>query len=252
MSKSPFPISAFSDHFPSWEYPNHRGIGCNAVNPADTTNFLSFLQELRKHPVGSKLTLSAATAISPFIGPDGNSFSDVSAFSQVLDYVAIMNYDIWGSWSPNVGPNAPLNDSCVPEYQGGSAVSAVRAWNQAGIPLNQLVLGVPAYGHAYRVSPSNAFEDPTHERLALYPTVDTKNQPAGDSWDDPTGEVDVCGNTTTAGGTWNFWGLIQAGYLTPNGSVAQGISSRFDECSQTVSGLEDSFSRLDIVLIGCG
>lgn len=51
--------------------------------------------------------------------------------------LGIMNYDIWGSWSSTVGPNAPLNDSCAPT-QDGSAVSAVKAWTSAGFPADQV------------------------------------------------------------------------------------------------------------------
>jgi chitinase len=227
--------------FFSWEYPGIQGIGCNDVNPDDTTNFLSFLQEMRQHPLGQNLILSAATADVPFIGPDGEPSADVSQFSKVLDYIGIMNYDIWGPWTPTVGPNAPLNDSCaIPSDQLGSAVSGVKTWNDAGIPLNQIVLSVPAYGHSFRVYTANAFEDAAHTTLALYPPFDAANQPAGDKWDDTAG-VDVCGNTTGVGGLWDFWGMIQAGYLNADGTVASGMAYRFDQCSQTVSHIAEQF-----------
>jgi chitinase len=48
-----------------------------------------------------------------------------------------MNYDIWGSWSTGIGPNAPLDDSCAPT-QAGSAKSAVAAWTGAKFPANQV------------------------------------------------------------------------------------------------------------------
>src|SRR6266850_274670 len=86
-----------------------------------------------------------------------------------------MNYDIWGSWSPTVGPNAPLDDSCAPSQQ-GSAKSAVKAWT----------------------------------------------------------DVDVCGNPNVVGGVFNFWGLVEGGFLTENGIAASGIDYKFDNCSQTV------------------
>ncbi|KAG1744097.1 uncharacterized protein EDB91DRAFT_210501 [Suillus paluster] len=60
-----------------------------------------------------------------------------------------MNYDIWGSWFPTVGPNALLNDTCASSAnQQGSAVSAVKAWTDAGMPANEIVLGVASYGHS--------------------------------------------------------------------------------------------------------
>jgi len=216
-----------------WEYPNNQGIGCNTINKHDTANFLSFIQELRKDPLGSTLILSAATAISPFIGPDGNPLSDVSAFSKVLDYVEVMNYDIWGPWSPTVGPNSPLNDTCASSAnQGGSAVSAVKAWNEAGMPLNQIVLGVAAYGHSFTVLKASAFKNGSKTSLAPYPPFDASDPPTGDSWDDPAG-VDECGNLQQPGGDVDFWGLVQEGYLTSTGGVEKGIAYAYDTCSQT-------------------
>ncbi|OAX39729.1 glycoside hydrolase family 18 protein [Rhizopogon vinicolor AM-OR11-026] len=215
-----------------WEYPNHQGIGCNTISPNDTANFLSLLQELRQDPTGASITLSAAVSISPFADSNGNPSTDVSGFAGVLDYIAIMNYDIWGSWSTAVGPNAPLADSCAAAAdQQGSAVSAVNTWSSAGMPVDQIVLGVAAYGHSFSVSPSDAFV-PGTKALAAYPAFNSSNQPLGDAWDD-TGSVDACGVYEGPGGTFTLWGLVDGGFLTPEGTTAPGIYSRYDLCSET-------------------
>lgn len=73
-------------HFYSWEYPNKQGIGCNIISPDDSANFLSFLQELRKDPVGSNLTISAAVGLTPFMGLTA-PMTDVSPFAEVLDHI---------------------------------------------------------------------------------------------------------------------------------------------------------------------
>ena len=193
------------------------------------------MQELRKTPLGHKLILSASTSVLPFLGPDGNPLSDVSGFAKVLDYIEIMNYDVWGPWSATVGPNAPLNDTCAATpNQAGSAVSAVQKWHAAGIPLSQIVLGVATYGHTYKVNKTDAFEPKSKTLLAPYPRFNSSAHPAGDSWDDAAG-TDVCGNTVFAGGVVDFWGLIQLGYLNMDGTLMKGIFSRYDNCSQTVS-----------------
>lgn len=224
-----------SFYFSSWEYPTQAGVGCNTKNINDTANFLSFLQELRQDPLGCKLILSASTPILPFSGPDGNPLSDVSGFAKVLDYIEIMNYDVWGPWSSTVGPNAPLNDTCAAtQNQEGSAVSAVQKWHAAGIPLGQIVLGVATYGHSFMVNKTSAFESGSTNVIAPYPTFNSSAHPAGDSWDGGAG-VDVCGNAVLPGGILDFWGLIQLGYLNPNGTLKQGIFFRYDNCSQTVS-----------------
>jgi chitinase len=205
------------------------------MNKDDTANFLSFLQELRQDPLGSNLILSAATDIVPFTGSDGNPLSDVSGFAKVLDYMEIMSYDIWGPWSPTVGPNAPLNDTCAAtQNQAGSAVSAVQEWHAAGIPLGQIVLGFASYGYSFLVNKTDAFEPGSTNLLAPYPKFNASAHPKGDSWDSDDTGVDMCGNAVFPGGTIEFWGLIQLGYLNPNGTLKQGIFFRYDNCSQTV------------------
>ncbi|KZT29101.1 glycoside hydrolase family 18 protein [Neolentinus lepideus HHB14362 ss-1] len=213
-----------------WEYPANQGIGCNTISRNDTSNFLAFLQLLRKDPIGKNLTLSAATGIGPFYNAKGEQSRNIKGFAEVLDYIEVMNYDIWGSWSESVGPNSPLNDTCAPpEDQQGSAVSAVQAWTAAGMPRNQIVLGVAAYGHSFRVAKSDAIVD---GKMAAYPPFNASDPPTGDAWDDAAG-TDECGNYNGPGGLIDFWGLMKFGYLTSKGDAAEGISYRYDGCTQT-------------------
>ncbi|KAF9653749.1 glycoside hydrolase family 18 protein [Thelephora ganbajun] len=206
-----------------WEYPNKPGIGCNEVSGSDSENFLGFLQELRAQPAAKNLYLTAAVSTSPFAGPDGQPMTDVSKFAEVLDHIAVMNYDINGQWTTDtgVGPNAPLDDSCS-TVQTGSATKAIKAWVTAGFPADKIVLGVPAYGHSYTVSPSNAVDGSGN--LAAYPPF-TKNP--------PTSSVDQCGNPEAKSDIMNFATLIGEGFLKDDGTPANGIKSRFDQCSQT-------------------
>ncbi|KJA18752.1 glycoside hydrolase family 18 protein [Hypholoma sublateritium FD-334 SS-4] len=214
-----------------WEYPNHQGIGCNTIAPDDSANFLLFLQQLRQDPVAANITLTAAVGQTPFAGPDGTPTADVSAFATVLNHIAVMNYDVWGSWSPTVGPNAPLDDSCSP-VQAGSATSALKAWTGAGFPAAQIVLGVPAYGHSFFVDNSVAFNGTNN--LALYPPFVASKQPLGDSDVPGAGNsTDQCGNSVGPGGTFDFYSLITAGFLNSTGQAAPGIDYVFDTCSQT-------------------
>lgn len=77
-----------------WEYPNQTGAG-NEHSPDDTGNFLKFLKQLRKKlPPSARIT--AATQMWPFAGKDGQPLGDVSQFARVLDWVLLMNYDVWG------------------------------------------------------------------------------------------------------------------------------------------------------------
>lgn len=208
-----------------------QGSGCNAISPNDTTNFLSFLQELRNTSTGANLTLSAPVSITPFVNASGSPATDVSAFADVLDFIVIMNYDIWGSWSASVGPNAPLNDTCAPEAdQQGSAVSAVAAWTAAGMPASQIVLGVASYGHSFSVNSTDAFANGSSTELAAYPAFDATVFPDGDAWAEPG---IVCGALEKPPGTQDFWNLVDSGMLLSNGSAAPSTPYRFDDCSKT-------------------
>jgi chitinase len=137
---------------------------------------------------------------------------------------------VWGSWSATVGPNAPLNDTCATTHD-GSAVSAVAAWTAAGFPADQITLGVAAYGHSFHVTKVAALS--SSGQLNPLPPFDASQQPHGDSQDSSAG-VDQCGNPVPTSGIFNFWGLVNGGFLDSNGRAASGVDYTFDNCSQTV------------------
>lgn len=206
-----------------WEYPALGGIGCNENSSSDASNFLAFLQELRQQPEGQKLYISAAAAPTPFVGPDGKPMTNVSDFAAVLDHLTIMNYDVNGQWSTTdgVSPNAPLDDSCS-KVQTGSATKAFKAWTNASFPASQILLGVPAYGHSYNVSSTSATD--SSGNLVDHPPF-TQAPPAG--------SVDLCGNPELVVDTLTFAGMIAQGLLNDDGTPANGMKYRFDNCSQT-------------------
>ena len=216
---------ALTLYISSWEYPGKDPGNGNVFHPNDTANFLEFLKVLR-NKTDETFILTAATSTSPWVGADGNPSTNLSAFASVLDYIAIMNYDTNGQgFSKTVGPNAPLYSGC-----GGSgnltssAEGAVHAWNKAGFPLEQIVLGVPAYGHGFRVSRNAAFLP--NGQLAMNTTFsyDATNRVVGDSWDSPN----------SPGGTFSFLGLVnETGWLQEDGTAASGMAYTFDACSQT-------------------
>lgn len=78
-----------------WEYPGQAGQSGNLATPSDSTNFLAFLKQLKAIlPPTAKIT--AATQSEPFMGVDGTPMTDVSEFATVLDWILLMNYDVWG------------------------------------------------------------------------------------------------------------------------------------------------------------
>ncbi|KAL5487819.1 hypothetical protein ACEPAI_5927 [Sanghuangporus weigelae] len=156
-----------------WEYPGQQGEGNNGVTPQDSSNFLAMLKLLRSGlPSGARIT--AAVQDVPFAGSDGNPMNDVSGFAAVLDWVNVMNYDVFGS-SNNPGPNAPLDNGChdssQPQYNARAAISA---WTNAKFPANRLMLGVPFYGY---LNPSDATHL-QHKKRSLVRRQDSGNASA--------------------------------------------------------------------------
>ncbi|KAK7018854.1 glycoside hydrolase family 18 protein [Favolaschia claudopus] len=227
-----------------WEYPGMQGIGCNTISDSDTQNLLLMLQELRASPIAANITLTAATAVTPF--PSTNT-SLVPQIATVLDWIAPMVYDLswnWTAGSPRIQralPSSPLDDSCYASTPGvtgdgltgrGSARSAVEAWVAAGFPRSKIALGVPGYGHSFNVNATSAFLATNATLLTPYPPYDTLNHSVGDKWDS-TGGTDMCGKYWGPGGTWNFWALVNAGYLLANGTAAPNVPYQWDACSST-------------------
>ncbi|KAK7061836.1 MPN domain-containing protein [Favolaschia claudopus] len=204
-----------------WEYPGNQGAGNNQVSPKDSANFLLFLQLLRRQLPYSAIITAAVTTL-PFYGSNRQPMKDVSAFARVLDWVLLMNYDVWGA-SPNPGPNAPLFDNCNNSTQpDASAEAGFRAWTAAGFLPSQLVLGVPSYGY---VSKSTATRLRTRQ--------DNADADEGDNDNQKSQNVKL----TYDGNQIQFRDLVKQGALTRKSDGTHGGSGGFtryfDECSST-------------------
>ena len=168
----------------------------------------------------------------------------MTPFSQIIDYIEIMDYDITSSPSAGAGPSSPLNDTCAPPAARlGSAVSAVTAWTNAGMPSGKIVLGVPAYGHSFAVAPSAEYTKNATRTIPIYPQYNPTVYKTGDAWSGGWG-LDVCGNKEPPDGTFTYWGLIANDILNSNGTIYKGISYIYDNCSQTVSHLATTMNKL--------
>lgn len=206
-----------------WEYPGVKGADNNIVSSQDSANFLIFLQLLRQ-TLPPTAILSTATQVWPFVGPDQAPLSDVSAFAKVLDWIMIMNYDIWGSadaWS-KPGPNAPLNEGCGRSDQPlANAYQAVKSWTTAGMPAKQIMLGLPAYGYI-SASSSDSLRARRRRGLEKKGGVTLYNADGGTTY-----------------GQIKFSDIVTQGGLTRDSSGhwvgAGGFTRYWDTCSSTVS-----------------
>ena len=79
-----------------WEYPGQAAQPGNSESAADAANMLQFFKLLRQK-LPPRALISAAVQDVPFTGSDGRPMHDVSPFSDTLDWVTLMNYDVFES-----------------------------------------------------------------------------------------------------------------------------------------------------------
>ncbi|KAJ2443285.1 hypothetical protein GGF42_006686, partial [Coemansia sp. RSA 2424] len=212
-----------------WEYPGRQGDTCNAFDAnSDTSNFLSFLQDLRAQldaTFGSRSKLlTLAVRVEPFDGPSG-PISDVSAFAKVVDFINLMTYDIAGIWNPTTSANAPLQFAAGqgPQFSVGSAIDS---WSHAGWPTSQMNLGIPFYGYALAAK-QNMLQTPTNMYAPISATV-----PQGDK--DDTLFADPCsGGPAVYSGAWQWKNLRGQGLLTAAGVAASPWVRTWDSATST-------------------
>lgn len=133
-----------------WEYPGLVGAG-NKFRPEDKQNYTLLLAELRKEfnqeekKLHRRLYLTIATgAQSEFL-----EHTEMGRVQKYVDTVNLMAYDYYEPGSdPLTGNHAPLfTDPLDPKKI--SADRSVREYEQAGVPAEKIVLGVPFYGHVW-------------------------------------------------------------------------------------------------------
>lgn len=166
--------------------------------------------------MGDSATITAAVSTNGILGPNGH-LTDLSAFGEVLNFINLMTYDYFGSWSSTTGPNAPMN-GCG---QGPSIQDAVNTWVNAGFPKSKVLLGLGAYAHGFTTQ-SNTLtttQNPDGSSSQLY-------QPKQSS---PSGS-NLCGG---ASGDCNYTDMIKSGIIAQDGSAIAPFVRYYDTCSQT-------------------
>lgn len=121
-----------------WEYPS----------PVDLPSTSLLFKELRAafDAATPRLTLSIAAPSSDWSGR-----YDWNVMSSVCDWIGVMTYDYYGSWTPKAGPTAPLYGNFSQTDQGwiDNSVSHYRA---KGVPSSKLLIGIPFYGWQFNAS----------------------------------------------------------------------------------------------------
>lgn len=217
-----------------WEYPNVPGLDGNILSRDDSANFLKFLKVLR-NVLGPDSRISAAVSVHGFMGADGNYLKDHKPFSDYLDFITIMAYDLYSPSSTELaGPNAPLFDTCNDPSVKFSASQAVETWTSTGFPASKILLGLPAYGYQYTMLSSDLqytnFSGNTSLTSLFFSKFDKGVQAPTDV---KTGSASTCDGEAD-GHTFHYKDLVNCGLLDKDGVHGlKGFTRHYDKCSKT-------------------
>ncbi|KAG5892107.1 hypothetical protein JTB14_008076 [Gonioctena quinquepunctata] len=140
--------------------------------PKDKDNYITFLQKI-KEDFDKQGWLLSATVRSY---PDVDTGYDAPRMNEILDWITVKSYDMYGSWSTYSGNHNALYPSSKEfpwekEHLNMNAVA--NNWLKAGITKNKLVLSVAFYGRSFTLKDS--------AQHSIYSLVEG-NGPGEDGW----------------------------------------------------------------------
>lgn len=134
-----------------WEYP--VGGGLAGGRPEDKQNFTLLMAELRNQltilegRTGQKYLLTVASSAG-----DALNHYELSSVAQYIDWYHLMTYDFHGAWENSTNHQAALYPTSLDPSQMASrynVMHAVDAYIRAGVPSQQIVLGIPLYSRGW-------------------------------------------------------------------------------------------------------
>ena len=133
-----------------WEYPGMPGAG-HAFRSEDKENFTLLLKELRKRfdAEGKKRQRKLYLTIAAGASDEYLAHTEMEEVARYVDAVNLMTYDYTQPGVDAVtGHHAPLfANPADPKHV--SADATVQAFEEAGVPAEKILLGIPFYGKAW-------------------------------------------------------------------------------------------------------
>jgi len=130
-----------------WEYPGGGGLASNAVGAQDGNNLKLTLELLDQKLIalqartGQAVEISIATAG----GADKLANLNLKGIDPFVDFYNVMAYDFHGGWESKTGHQAAMTG----DPGGYDVLTAIDQFRDAGIALDKVVLGAPAYTRAW-------------------------------------------------------------------------------------------------------
>ncbi|EAU33975.1 conserved hypothetical protein [Aspergillus terreus NIH2624] len=135
-----------------WEYPGATDIPGVPGGQGETDHYLNFLKLMREK-LGDKSLSIALPASYWYLKP-----FPVEKMAKYLDYFIYMTYDLHGQWdfgNKNASPGC-ANGNCLRSHVNKTEThDALAMITKAGVPANQVVVGVSSYGRSFGMADPN-------------------------------------------------------------------------------------------------
>ncbi|GFF80120.1 killer toxin subunits alpha/beta [Aspergillus lentulus] len=133
-----------------WEYPGAPDIpGIPPDDPDSGDNYLAFLVILKNLLPGKSVSIAAASSYFYL-----KNFP-IAKISKVVDYIIYMTYDLHGQWdamNPNSQIGCPSGMCLRSQVNLTETISSLVMITKAGVPSNQVVVGVTSYGRSFAMA----------------------------------------------------------------------------------------------------
>ena len=144
-----------------WEFP---------ANSADMQNLTLLVQGIRAHwtQAAPQLMLTMTIGAADWSA----KYFDVAALHPLLDWIDVMTYCYYGSWSGMSGHNAPLYSNPLDPMKAGSVDQSIRQYfyGLRGVPYDKLSMGIAFYGLTFNGT-TQLYKTATSGKATFYKNV---------------------------------------------------------------------------------
>ena len=132
-----------------WEFQMGSDSAGIKTRTADGKNYITLLQNLRSAIDLLEKKNNARYYLSTAI-PSGTRRNNIMKIAEIADYLNLMSYDYYGSWSETTGHHCNLyNNPADPDRGGWSTDQAFNSYMAAGVPSEKIIMGAGLYGRAF-------------------------------------------------------------------------------------------------------
>ena len=124
-----------------WEFPD---------NPTEAKNFNRLARRFRRdlNALGKAKDRHFLLTMAVNASPGLSKWLDTQVLLENMDFINVMTYDFFGSWSKRAGHHTALFESS--KAKGVSTQKAMTYWHQdKGIPKERLLVGLPLYSRGF-------------------------------------------------------------------------------------------------------